>query len=393
VRGVTEVHGNIDGGFEAVRDAFARNFDEGLEVGAAFSVFQDDRPLVDLWAGETGQPDGAPWQRDTLQLIYSGSKGLVAICILILVERGQIDLETSVSRYWPAFGKPEILVRNVVSHTARLPGFRDAVAWQELLDNRHMARRLEDEAPFEDSRCVLTYHPLTYGWLCGELVRRVDGRSLGQFFSDEVAGALQLDIWFGLPEQLDPRMSVVSGAPDNRWGVDPTTRFPTLEEIESDRVFADIWYNPPLFGADLSHWNTRALRGAQMPGANAIGTARSIARLYGAIASGGAPLLLPETVRLGATQLSLNFDRLLHQTQRFGVGWALQTESRGFGRQPDAFGHSGAGGSLHGAWPSLRIGFSYTMNRLRDPPDPRAQRLLDALGDALGVPLLDQRGP
>ena len=373
------IDGFVAPGFERVRDAFALNFDEGFEAGAAFSAWRGGEKLVDLWGGEAAP--GRAWQSDSLQLIYSGSKGLTAICMLVLLDRGLIALDQPVSRYWSAFGKPDVLVRNILSHTDRLPGIEEPTTWEDMLDARVMARKLERQAPFSDPRAALTYHPVTYGWLCGELLRQVDGRSLGRFFAEEIAGPLGLEIWFGLPEAEEPRVTTLQG--DGVWGyVSRNVIVPTEAQRAADPLLTAIQYNPPLFGPDFGKWNARSMHAIEMPGAGAIGTARSIAQLYGVIASGGGALVRPETVALGRQELSNGWDVLNDEPRRFAAGFSLQVEKMQYGPPLDGFGHGGAGGSVHGAWPTEGIGFSYAMNRLIDGDDPRGNRLLAALYEA-----------
>jgi CubicO group peptidase (beta-lactamase class C family) len=372
------VEGFVAPGMEPVRAAFQRNFADGHETGASFAAWRRGELLLNIWGGEA-RP-GQPWQRDTLQLIFSGSKGLTAICMLMLIERQQIALDRPVSDYWPAFGKPGILVSHVVSHTARLPGFSSPTTWEEMLDDRLMATRLAAQPPFEDPRAALTYHPVTYGWLCGELLRQVDGRSLGRFLAEEIAGPMGLEIWFGLPAEHEHRVSLLYGDPN--WGrVTENRILPSAEQVAADPLRAAIWYNPPLFGPEPSHWNTRALHAAEMPGAGAIGTARSVAKLYDALVNG--QVVRPEIVKAATRTLSDGFDVINSDRRRFGTGFSLQVEKMQFGPKVDGFGHGGAGGSVHGAWPTEGVGFSYAMNRLIDTDDPRGGRILDALSAAL----------
>ena len=374
------IDGFVAPGFEGVRTAFARNFDEGLEIGAAFSAWRGDEQLVDLWGGEAAR--GKPWRRDSLQLIYSGSKGLTALCMAMLLDCGLIDLEAPVSRYWPAFGKPDILVRNVLSHTSRLPGIVEPTSWEDMLDPAVMARKLERQPAFDDPRVGFTYHPLTYGWLCGELLRQVDGRSLGRFFAEEIATPLGLEIWFGLPEAEESRVTTLHG--DGVWGyVSKNVIEPTPEQRAVDWVQTAIWYNPTIFGPDFSKWNARSLHAVEMPGAAAIGTARSIAKLYSIVAAGGGSLLRPETIRRTTQTFADGWDLMNDERRHFGAGWNLQIEKMQYGPPLDGFGHGGAGGSVHGAWPTEGIGFSYAMNRLIDGDDPRSARLLAALHAAV----------
>jgi CubicO group peptidase (beta-lactamase class C family) len=371
--------GFVAPGYEPVREAFARNFSERGEVGAAFAVYRHGEPVVDLWGGVADSATGRPWREDSLQLFYSGTKGMVAICLLMLIERGKLRLDDPVSRHWPEFGKPDILVRHIVSHTARLPGIDTPIGVDDLVDDRRMAAILAAQAPSTDPRTELSYHALTYGWLCGELIRRIDGRSVGRFFAEEVAGPLGAEVWIGLPEAEEARVTTLELAPD--WGQAAAR---PADAFERDPLLRSVWGNPVVFDRHTFFWNERRIHAAEIPGANGIATMRGVAKVYGCLATGGAPLLRAETVQLGRTPLSAGYDALNDVHWRFGVGFQLPSETIYFGPAGpagDGFGHGGAGGSHHGAWPSLGIGYSYAMNQMRDAvrPDPRAQALLAAL--------------
>jgi CubicO group peptidase (beta-lactamase class C family) len=371
--------GFVADGFEPVRDAFEESFARRAELGAAFAATLDGRPVVDLWGGVADARSGAPWREDTLQVVFSGTKGFVALCLLILIERGRLDLDEPVARYWPEFaaaGKDGILVRHAASHQAGLPGLREPVTYGDLVDDRRMAKLLAAQAPFWPAGEHVCYHAVTYGWLCGELVRRADGRSIGRFFAEEVAEPLGLDLWIGLPAEQEARVAVLTGPlappPEPAAGLEEAA-WATAE-------------NPPLFEGEPDCWNSRAYHAAEIPGAGAIGTARSIARLYGCLACGGeldgVRLLRPESIELGRRCLACGNDAVFGWPLVFGVGFALQSEEMDFGPRPSGFGHCGAGGSAHGAWPEARVGFSYAMNELRDDME-RSGALLAALDEAV----------
>jgi CubicO group peptidase (beta-lactamase class C family) len=376
------IEGYVAPGFERVAEAFAQNFKSGEELGAAFAAVQDGATIVDIWGGLADRATARPWTRDTLQLVFSGSKGVLAAMVLMLIDRGQIDLEAPVSRYWPEFGKPEILIRHIVSHTARLPGNGAPIHLSDLTDDRGMADRLARQSPSADPRAAHCYHALNFSWLCGEVVRRVADQSPGQFLASEIAAPLSLELWMGLPEAQEHRMSRLHLAPN--WGIAPFLD-PAL--WARDALIESIWGNPPLWGDPVAWtpetfpWNSRAFHGAEIPGAGAIGTARAIATLYGALAQGGAPLLSRETLEWGCRTVADGLDEVHGNRLRTGVGFQLQTELRSLGPPDSAFGHNGAGGSSHGAWPEHRIGFSYAMNLMHDPTsgDQRALNVLTAL--------------
>ena len=340
-------------GFEAV----AEEFDPG--PGAAFAATVDGELVVDLWGGPG-------WQEDTLCLVFSGTKGFVAVCLLVLVERGQLDLDAPVARYWPEFSTPGVLVRHVVSHTSGLPGMRPPPTLEELLDNARAAARLAEQTPFWEPGTRLAYHVLTYGFFAAELVRRIDGRSVGTFFAEEVAGPLDLDLWIGLPPELEPRVARLVRGPG--YGA---------SSYDADPELLAAVYGPML---ESFSWNDPAVREAEIPAANAIGTARSIARLYGSLDR----ILRPETLELGRTELSRDRCAITSRPYAYGVGWELQTELGTFGPPASALGHTGSGGSTHGYWPDERVGFSYVPSELRpEPGDDRGRRLLAALHASL----------
>jgi CubicO group peptidase (beta-lactamase class C family) len=379
-----EISGFVAPGFEGVAEAFERNFVEHDELGAAFSAVRGGETVVDLHGGIADRASRRPWTDDTLQLLFSGTKGFVAVCLLLLLERGQLELDAPVAHYWPEFGKPSVRVRDVVSHTARLPGLDTELGLDAVPDFERMAAVLAAQAQSDDPRAAFCYHALTYGWLCGELVRRADGRSVGRFFADEVAHPLGLELWIGLPEEQHLRVSTLEL--HERW---PTKAHFSAKPAAGDRLTWSIWANPPTFGRDGFPWNRRDYHAAEIPGANAIGTARSVARLYGCLACGGevdgVRLLSEDSVRLGRRELSRGWEAVVDAPMAFGVGFQLQTEEQPFGPAADGFGHGGAGGSKHGAWPALRVGFSYAMNMMRDDEelDGRAEALLRALHEAV----------
>jgi CubicO group peptidase (beta-lactamase class C family) len=315
---------------------------------AAFAAARDGELVVE--AGRTDAPT----------VLFSGTKGLVAMCLLLLVERGQLELDAPVARYWPEFLHRDVLVRQVASHTAGLPGLRPPPTLAEALNAGLMAARLATEPPLFPAGERLAYHALTFGWLCGELVRRVDGRTVGAFFADEVAKPLELELWIGLPPEIESCVTRLERAPDFAVSGEPG---PLLDA---------------LYGPLLHHfpWNERTFHAAEFAAANAIGTARSIALLYSRLDA----VLRPETIRLGRTELARGVCAITALPYAFGVGFELQTELRALGPPADAFGHTGAGGGSHGAWPSERIGFSYLPTLLRrSDTDYRARRLLGAL--------------
>lgn len=370
---MAEMHGYAASGYELVAEEFRRNFAERGELGAAFAVVRDDEVLVDLWGGIADRASRRPWDRDTLQILFSGTKGMVSACILLLADRGQLLLDAPVAKYWPEFaaaGKAGVRVQDVVTHSAGLPGLQVPVTWRDAVDGRRMAALLAGQRRSDDPRAARTYHAVTFGWLCGELVRRIDGRTIGQFFAEEIARPRDLEIWIGLPEELESRVSTVEPAESWTDGIAVSASGQTADAL---RLSVS---NPPRYGSESFPWNERAWHAAEVPSSNGIGTARSIARFY----AGLERLLSAETLRLGTTPLCTRYDPLLGKPTSFGVGFELQTGRLPLGPPADAFGHGGAGGSKHGFWPRQRLGFSYTMNLLCDEAsDTRGAALLNAL--------------
>lgn len=387
--GSTAVHGRVAPGFERVAEQFERNFERRGEVGAAFAATVDGRPVVDLWGGAADSRSGRAWDERTVVGVYSGSKGLVATCLLLLLDRGRLDLDAPVAAYWPQFaahGKETIRVRHVVSHQAALPGLETAISNDEAGDHERIATLLAAQRPLAPPGTRFWYHALTFGWLCGELIRRVDGRTVGRFFAEEVARPLGLDAWIGLPPSEEPRVAWLERA--EGFGAQKRS---DAADGGSDPVAWSIWANPPRFGGGTLSANAPAWHAAEIPATNAIGSARALARLYGCLACGGAiddrRLLDAATIELGRRCLQRGEEPYLQAPMAFGVGFQLQTEQLLLGPPHDAFGHCGTGGSAHGAWPSLRTGFSYAMNQLREvgDGDPRSTSLLEALHEAVSA--------
>jgi CubicO group peptidase (beta-lactamase class C family) len=358
----------VAAGFEAVAEEFERTLADGS--GGAFAACVDGEPVVDVWGGVADHETGAPWREDTVQLIFSGTKGLVAVCLLLLIDRGALDLGAPVARYWPEFaaaGKEDVLVRHVVSHTAGLPGLRGGFRADDVLDGGPLAARLAAEEPFWKPGSRLAYHAFTYGWLCDELVRRTDGRTVGRFFADEVAAPLELELWIGLPPEQEGRVARL------RLGEGFGLTLPEEPDPLAEALYGEFLVGP-------FRWNEPAFHRAEVPAANAIGTARSIARLYGSLGR----IVSAEVLRLGRRELARARCAITERPYAFGVGFELETELGALGPPASAFGHTGSGGSRHGAWPDERVGFSYAPTELlSEADDTRGRGILAALHEAV----------
>lgn len=377
------LQGEVADGFEHVAEAFAENFASRGELGAAFAAYAHGQKVVDLWGGVADPVRGTPWGRDTAVMVFSGTKAWVGLCMVVLLERGALELEAPVARYWPQFasqGKGAVLVRHVLGHLAGLPGVRAPLANEDLIDDERMASLLAEQAPQWPPGARLAYHPLTYGWLCGELVRRIDGRSIGRFLADEIAGPLGLEAWIGVPDEVHGRVA--------RLRLGETWSAPT--DVD-DPVAQLVYGNPPRRFEEPLPANIPAYRAAEVPASNGIATARSLARLYACLAFGGqidgVRVLAEESVDLGRRCLARGLDPFTSRPLAFGVAFGLQTRQMVYGPDVAAFGASGAGGSVQGAWPDDAVGFAYVMNEMRPDagPDPRGRALLDALSFAVAA--------
>jgi CubicO group peptidase (beta-lactamase class C family) len=385
------IDGYVEAGYENVADAFACiftehcevGFTEHCEVGAAFAVYHHGRPVVDLWGGLADPATGRLWQADTLQLVFSGTKGLTAACVLMLVERGLLDLNAPAARYWPEFaaaGKHTITVADIMSHQSRLPGVPATATSDDLLDQKTMAALLAVQAPEADPRAAFTYHALTFGWLAGELIHRVDGRDVSAFFAGEFARPLDLDIWIGLPDEYHHRASTMLAGSGLLLDRTPDSTDPLRA----------LTYNPLVVDGAPELWNSPSFRRAGLAAVGAFATARSMARLYACLAGGGeldgVRVLAATTVELGRRQLRHGIEPLWQSPMAYATGFELNTVLGNLGPAADAFGHAGFGGSRHGTWPTHQIGFSYAMNEARVAfPDPRPQTLLAALHAAASL--------
>lgn len=383
--------GSVEVGFEDVRQAFEDNFTERGDVGAACAVYLDGRPVVDLWGGVADQKSGRGWDRDTLALVYSTTKGVTAICAHRLAQEGVLDLDATVASFWPEFaaaGKESVTVRDLLVHRAGLPTLepklaRDqALAWQPAVD------ALAAQSPLWVPGSRHGYHAVTFGWLVGEVIRRVSGRSVGRYLAEEIAGPLGLDLWIGLPAAEEHRVARLLPPGPVRISRDELARL-APEQLERLRAMADPGslmqraLNPtdPPFS-----FNRPELHAAELPAANGIATARSLARLYAATigAVDGARILDDTTVSEATREQSTGPDEVLGVDTRFGSGFFLPSQFSPL-MGPRSFGHSGAGGSLAFADPDAGISFAYVMNQMQQglAADPRPAALVAAVRAAV----------
>lgn len=373
---MTSIDGEVAPGFEKVRDAFQANFDNGSEVGAAFSAYHKGRKVVDLWGGVADQDTGAPWNEDTLILVFSSTKGATAICANHLAQQGLLDMDAPVVEYWPDFGrngKEDIPVSYLLSHQAGLAWVDGDLTAEEALSWEPVIEALENQHPNWKPGSQHGYHATTYGWLVGELVRRVSGKSVGTYFREHVGDPLGLDFWIGLPESEDHRVApLISMIPPSVSveslhdpGDDPVAQMISAF-LGPDTMLGKALFAPGGALTDQDIWNSRAMRAAEVPAANGVGDARSLARMYaGCIGEvDGLRILTSDQVKRATVQQTEGPNAvLLNMDIQFGLGFMLPSTVITFGG-PNGFGHFGAGGSLGWADPDAELSFGYVMNRM-----------------------------
>ncbi|CAM5403451.1 serine hydrolase domain-containing protein [Streptomyces griseorubiginosus] len=385
-----DVNGTVAESFEPVRVAFARNFEALGDRGAALAVYRHGRKVVDLWAGTKDVDGTGPWQHGTAQVVRSATKGVAAAVLLLLRQRGELDLDAPVAEYWPEFkarGKERVLVRHVLDHRAGLPVIDRPLTPEEALDPQRGPEAVAAQAPVWEPGTDHGYHALTYGWMLDELVRRVTGIGAGEWIAREISGPLGAEFWLGLPqaEEAAGRAGRVGRveAPEPTGALRARPRRSVTEAYQDPdsltrRAFAAITPFPDQ--------NEPAYRASALPATNGIATADGLARIYAALIGevDGVRLFDPATVELARAEESSGPDRVLVVNTRFGLGYMLHGSASPF-LGPGSFGHPGRGGSLGFADPETGIALGYVTNGFRKTvtADPRAQALVRAVRSAL----------
>jgi len=394
------VGGEVDEGYGKVADAFRRNLSSGQEVGAAFAVYRDGRKVVDLWGGYRDGTTREPWEQDTIVNVFSTTKGVASLAVAVAASRGMISYDAKVADYWPEFaqaGKGAITVRQLLAHQAGLSAIKPPLTLQDMADPSAVSAKLAAQAPAWAPGTRHGYHAVTLGWYEGELIRRTDpaGRSLGQFFAEELAQPLDLDFYIGLPASVD------------------RGRVALLDTWSPGKMLLHLNSLPPRFVASflsplglsarslvvgkgitrLEHFNRDELRVVEMPAANGTGTAQSLAKLYGSAATGGSeiglsPAILDALEKPAVPPTNGLRDKVLHIESIFSLGFCKPVPICVFGSSGNAFGTPGAGGSFGFADPDTGIGYGYVMNKMgfHLVSDPREVALRNALfRDTLGT--------
>lgn len=389
VSGIGEltVHGAVDEGYGPVADEFRANFERRGDLGAACAVYAGGRIVVDVWAGTADSRSGRPWARDTSAVIFSCSKGLLAICAYLLAQEGALAMDAPVARYWPEFaraGKEQITVRDVLAHRAGLPALDRDLSLQQVLGWDPVIAAIEDQPPLWPTGAGHFYHAMTYGWLMGEVVRRVTGLTPGRFLDARVARPLGLDTWIGIPASERRRVAWMEPAlPEDAGDLGRlvAAAFEANPLIERSATMGAY----PFPAADgLVTFNDPAIQAAEIPGANGISSARAMAKVYaachGSVGDAG-PLLteasLDDALRPQSSGPQLS--GLPDDGARWGTGFQLASPPLAPMLGPGSFGHAGAGGQLAFGDRDHGIGFCYLSNQMAAITDQRSRSLTAAL--------------
>jgi CubicO group peptidase (beta-lactamase class C family) len=400
-----EINGFCDPRFAQVAEEFERNFQERGELGASVCVTLAGEPVVDLWGGLARPTEQTPWGQDTIALIWSATKGATALCAHVLASRGQLDLDAPVVRYWPEFGqagKEQITIAMLLSHQAGLAVVREPLPPGAFYNWELMTHTLAAQEPLWKPGSMHGYHAFTFGWLVGEVVRRVSGKSLGTFFREEVAQPLGIDLWIGLPAEHESRAAQIIPA-DPPGPNDPIVPF-YVAMMDPTTIQALVMGNtgghmmPDASGALM--FDSRAAHAAEIGAAGGISNGRGLARLYAPLANGGSlngvTLVRGDILaRMGAVESASKLDASILAPTRFALGFVKAVDNRRVAGLTEndsvilsegAFGHSGFGGAMGFAEPAERMSFGYVMNRMGPGLglNARGQSLIDATYRSLG---------
>jgi CubicO group peptidase (beta-lactamase class C family) len=380
--------------FRLVQEEFQRNFAERGELGAAVAIYLDGKLVVDLWQGIADRETGRMWDRDTMAVVFSSTKGIAATCLHVLIDRGLVDVDAPVTRYWPEFaanGKAGVTVGMIMSHQAGLPLWQTAVPKGGLFDWEFATSSLALEAPIWEPGTCHGYHAMTLGYLEGEIVRRVVGQSIGAFLRHEIAGPLGADIWIGLPESEEARVSTLQLADGA-----PVSAFHSKMIAEPNWIGVKVLSNVGEAFTESSV-NSRAYHAAEAPASGGIANARGLARLYSPLSLDGSVdgvrIVSPRSIPLMRNIKSASScDLMLRLPTNFTLGYSKSWGARALGAGnyvvlgEHAFGTPGMGGSIGFADTEARMSFGYTMNRLGGGVglNERGQSLVDAAYRSLG---------
>ena len=377
---MAEVHGFTHDRFVGVRPVFEANLDSGADVGAAFAATLDGEMVVDLWGGYADAAKYRPWEDDTIVNVYSTTKTMTALVALLLADRGELDFDAPVARYWPEFaanGKADVKVSHLMSHAAGLSGWKEPITTEVLYDWERATALLAAQAPFWEPGTACGYHAITQGYLVGEVVRRITGKSLGTVFREDIAEPLGADFWIGLPASEDHRVAEL---------IPPPTGAGISDGVQTE-LQRNMSHNP---GIDVSATKTRAWRGAEIPAAGGTGNARSVALVHTILANGGVAKgkrFMPEAGCRKALELQIEgTDLILGMPARYGMGFGLAGGMVPL-PSPNSMYWGGYGGSIVIIDMDAHTTFSYVMNKMAGTTsgDARGFSLVMAMWAALAA--------
>jgi len=370
--------GFANGRFESVAETFETNLNNGEDIGASYCATVDGETVVDLWGGFADEERTRPWQRDTIVNVYSTTKTMTALTALLVADRGELDFAAPVARYWPEFaanGKADVKVSHLMSHSAGLSGWKEPITKETLYDWEKATSLLAAQAPFWKPGTAPGYHAVTQGYLVGEVVRRITGKSLGTVFREEIAEPMGADFYIGLPASEDSRVADLI----------PPPKGAAIADTAQSELQKNMATNP---GVDVRETRTRAWRGAEIPAAGGTGNARSVAEIHTILANGGTAKgkrFLSEAGCRKALELQVEgTDLILNIPVRYGVGFGLAGGMLPL-PNPNTIFWGGYGGSLVIIDMDARTTFGYAMNRMAPTTtgDMRAFGLAMAMWDAL----------
>jgi CubicO group peptidase (beta-lactamase class C family) len=390
---MTEINGWTADGFDGVRSAFEGNFRDGNEVGAAFSAYHHGVKVVDLWGGIADETTERPWAEDTVIPVFSTTKGWTAIVANRLIAEHLIDPTLPASHYWPGFeanGKSDVTVEHLLSHQAGVAWCDASLSIDEVVEWDPVIAALEAQTPSWEPGSAHGYHALTYGWLVGEVIRRVTGRTVGTYLQDEIAAPLDLDLWIGAPASVEHRVGTLISQPGGIAGdvmADEALAEMLAPYLGPDGVLTKALSADLAAFDDFGVWNTAQVHQAEIPAANGICDARSLARIYAACLGDvdGVRIFDETQLRDATIQRTQGPNTILMNLDiQFGRGFMLKSDLMPIGSS-GSFGHFGAGGSMGWADPAASMSFGYVMNKmsLGATGDERSIRLTNACYDAI----------
>ena len=369
------IYGECENQFSEVKELFNELHSTDREIGSSFAVYKNGKPIIDIWGGYSDKDRQNKWEKDTLATVWSTTKGVAAITLAYAFEKGLFDYEEKVSKYWPEFGcngKEDITVGMLLSHQAGICG-SNAESVEDYYDQKIMAEELAQMAPIWEPGTASGYHSMTYGWLTSELIIRITGKTLGNYFKDEIGDPNQIDFHIGLPESEEYRVAEMVPFPKEK---NESNNHPNDAQIASGR-------GPNL----LKHQNSRAWRAAEIPSANGQGCASAIAKLYSLVVTDEKEIkiLNDSTINTMTKERITNRDLVLDVVTRWGSGFIMNMHKVIYGPEEASFGHSGWGGSCGFGDPNNKLGISYVMNNMKNnfAADGRSLELINKTYECL----------